>query len=96
MRVVRDELDAYGAGLTDKPQLIALNKIDLVDTELTKNFAAELIAAGATQVFPISGATGEGVSELLDAVIERLPAATVTERPAGEAEVADESDWSPL
>ena len=96
MRVVQDELEAYGGGLTGKPQLVALNKIDLADAELAKSFAAELIAAGASRVFPISGATGEGVSDLLDAVIERLPAATGSERPAGESELAGEGDWSPL
>ena len=96
LRIVQDELEAYGGGLTDKPQLIALNKIDLADAELAKGFAKELKAAGAGKVFPISGATGEGVSKLLDAVIAHLPAATQSERPAGEREVADEVDWSPL
>src|SRR5215213_5524606 len=33
-RVVRDELDAYGAGLADKPVVVALNKIDTLDDEL--------------------------------------------------------------
>ena len=96
LRIVQDELEAYGGGLTDKPQLIALNKIDLADAELAKAFAKELKAAGAGKVFPISGATGEGVSKLLDAVISHLPAATQSERPAGEREVADEADWSPV
>ena len=96
LRIVQDELEAYGGGLTDKPQLIALNKIDLADAELAKGFAKELKAAGAGKVFPISGATGEGVGKLLDAVISHLPAATQSERPAGERELADEADWSPL
>src|SRR6187402_3005475 len=30
-RIVRGELDAYGAGLIDKPEILALNKIDAVD-----------------------------------------------------------------
>ncbi len=33
-RIVRDELDAYGAGLADKPVVVALNKIDTLDDEL--------------------------------------------------------------
>ena len=96
LRIVQDELEAYGGGLTDKPQLIALNKIDLADAELAKGFAKELKAAGAGKVFPISGATGEGVSKLLDAVIAHLPAATQSERPAGERETAEEADGAPL
>ncbi len=97
LEIVEEELAAYGAGLDDKPRLIALNKIDLADAELVRGFTAELKAAGADRVFPISGATGKGMDKLLDAVIAFLPAATMTERPAGEREDADEDKpWSPL
>jgi GTP-binding protein len=97
MQIVEDELDAYGAGLIDKPRLVALNKIDLVDAELVEAFSRELIEAGADAVFPISGATGAGIEALLDAVISYLPAATTTERPAGEQEsVAEAKPWSPI
>ena len=97
MEIVEDELDAYGAGLIDKPRLVALNKIDLVDAELVEAFSAELLEAGADAVFPISGATGAGLDALLDAVISYLPAATMTERPAGEQEdVAEAKPWSPI
>ena len=96
MAIVERELEAYGGGLDEKPRIVALNKIDLADAELAAAYAAELIEAGAEQVFPISGATGEGMDALLDAVIGYLPAATVTERPAGEREDADDTPWSPL
>ncbi len=96
LEIIEEELDAYGAGLGDKPRLIALNKIDLADAELVKGFTKELKAAGASRVFPISGATGKGMDKLLDAVIEYLPSATVTERPVGEREDADETPWSPV
>ena len=36
MQVIEDELEAYGAGLDEKPRLIALNKIDLADAELAE------------------------------------------------------------
>ncbi len=96
MDVVEEELAAYGEGLDEKPRLIALNKIDLIDKELVEAFSRELIEAGADQVFPISGATGEGIDALLDGVISYLPAATVTERPTGEQEEADDTPWSPI
>ena len=96
MDVVEEELAAYGEGLAEKPRLIALNKVDLADAELVKAFTKELKAAGAKKVFPISGATGKGMGALLDAVIDHLPAATVTERPDGEREDADDKPWSPL
>ena len=96
MHIVADELANYGSGLDKKPRLIALNKIDLVDAELIRAFAAELIAAGAKQVFPISGATGKGMDALLDAVLGHLPVATATERPAGEiVDEAERKPWSP-
>lgn len=103
MQVVERELEAYGAGLADKPRLIALNKVDLADAELAEAFAAELTSAGAARVFPISGATGQGVDALLDAVLDYLPARTTTENPGHMAvEVEDEDEageppaWSPL
>ncbi len=95
MEIVEEELAAYGGGLDEKPRLIALNKIDLIDAELVAAFSAELLAAGADQVFPISGATGAGMDELLDAVVGHLPAATSTERPAGEREEGEDIPWSP-
>ena len=97
MRIVEDELAAYGEGLEDKPRLVALNKIDLADEELAADFATELKEAGADEVFPISGATGAGIEALLDAVLGYLPAATVTERPDGEVEDEEDAEpWSPL
>lgn len=97
LEIIEEELEAYGGGLDEKPRLIVLNKIDLVDAELVKMFTKELKAAGAGQVFAISGATGKGMDKLLNAVIEHLPAATVTERPSGEREEADEDPvWSPV
>ncbi len=96
-RTVNSELEAYGAGLLDKPQLVALNKLDLADSELGDAFADELLAAGAAKVFPISGATGQGIPELLDHVLSYLPDRTSTETQAEEVEdEADAADWSPL
>ena len=97
MQIIDRELEAYGGGLDEKPRLIALNKIDLADAELAAGFAAELKAAGAERVFPISGATGQGIDGLLDAALEYLPVQTATET-HGAAEEEDEADgdWSPL
>ncbi len=96
LEIIEEELAAYGGGLDQKPRLIALNKIDTVDSELVDAFIKELKAAGAKKVYPISGATGRGMGALLNAVIEYLPAATGTERPAGELEQGEDKEWSPI
>lgn len=97
MKTVQEELAAHGAGLQNKPQLIVLNKTDLADHELVGGFAQELLAAGAERVFAVSGATGHGMEELLDAVLSYLPDRTSTETNAAEEETVDEAKpWSPI
>ncbi|MXP47186.1 GTPase ObgE [Altererythrobacter luteolus] len=97
MQTVQEELAAYGAGLENKPQLIALNKLDLADAELAEGFAKELMDAGADEVFAVSGATGQGIEQLLDAVLSYLPDRTSTETNAAEEESIDEAEpWSPI
>ena len=100
MKTVEAELEAYGDELDEKPRLVALNKIDLADAELAADFAKELIAAGAEQVFPISGATGAGMDQLLDALLSYLPTHTATETKAAPLDKEDEEEedkpWSPL
>jgi len=98
MRVIEEELAAYGAGLDEKPRLVALNKLDLADQELAIAFAEELKAAGADQVFTVSGASGEGIDALLDAVLSYLPDRTSTETNTVEVEDEDEegNEWSPI
>jgi GTP-binding protein len=86
-RTIRGELEAYGAGLAGKDEVIALNKCDLIDDELAEALAAELRAAADAPVFAVSGATGAGVEAVLDALVERLGKA---------AKAAAEPDWSPL
>ena len=97
MRIVEEELAAYGEGLEDKARLVVLNKLDLADAELIEVFREELLSAGADKVFAVSGATGAGIPELLDAVLGYLPDRTSTETKTVEIENEDEaSDWSPL
>jgi GTP-binding protein len=90
-RVVRGELDSYGAGLDAKSELIALTKVDLLDDKARAKLVKALEKATGAKVFPISAPIEEGMEPLLDAVIERLGAAA-EEEPALE----DEGRWSPL
>ena len=90
--VVRGELESYGAGLADKPEIIALTKADLLDDKARSKLIKVLEKETSARVFPISAPLEEGMEPLLDAVIERLGQATQTE----ELEGADERPWSPL
>ena len=92
--IVRDELEAYGEGLTDKPVIVALNKIDTLDDELIEALVGELEEASGGPVTPLSGASGVGVDWVLDQLLEAIgpePGA-VAEDDEGE----DAIEWSPL
>ena len=61
-RIVRGELDAYGAGLVAKPEVIALNKVDALDPAEAKKLATKLKRASKAEVMLLSGAGGAGVA----------------------------------
>lgn len=77
-RTIRHELEAYGEGLGDKTEILALNKIDALTDESRAEKAAELKAAAGVEPVMVSGVSGEGVQELLRA------AWTVVRRSRGE------------
>ncbi len=66
-RTVRDELVAYGHGLADKPELVALSKIDALTAEAADARAAALEAAGVAQIFRLSSLVRTGLPALLRA-----------------------------
>jgi GTPase len=71
-KTVRAEIEAYGQGLAEKPEIVALNKADAVsDTVLAKKRAA-LKRAAKREVFVISGVSGEGVEEVLRALATQI------------------------
>ncbi|WP_296168473.1 GTPase ObgE [uncultured Brevundimonas sp.] len=66
-RIIRHELDAYGAGLADKTEILALNKIDALTAEVREEKAAALEAMAGRRPMLVSGVSGEGVTDLLRA-----------------------------
>lgn len=65
-RTVRDEIIAYGAGLEEKTEIVALNKCDALDEEAISEKKAALAEATSTRdVMTISGVTGDGVQDAL-------------------------------
>jgi GTP-binding protein len=92
-RIVRGELESYGAGLSEKPEIVALSRSDLVDPKQLSKVRKALEKAAGVPVFAISAPLGEGVEPVMDAIIERLdgtPAEDLVE------DEGPERPWSPL
>jgi len=90
-RVVRGELEAYGAGLEDKPEVLALSRTDLLAPADLKKIAKKLAKAAGLEPFIVSAATGDGIEPLLDDILDKV----VGEK-ASELEDEPEGSWSPL
>jgi GTP-binding protein len=71
-RTVRAELAAYGEGLDERTELLALNKIDALDEETRLAKAAELEAATGVRPWLISGVSGEGVRAVLREAFRKI------------------------
>src|SRR5690606_28456953 len=71
-QVVREELAAYGAGLAEKPQVIALNKIDAIDPDDAADLRAQIAEESESEVLLLSGATRTGLETVLDRLIDAL------------------------
>lgn len=68
-KTVRAELEAYGNGLTDKVEIIALSQVDILDADARKKKAASLKRAAGRAPMLLSAVTGEGVEAVLRALI---------------------------
>jgi GTP-binding protein len=87
---VRQELAAYGEGLEDKTEIVALNKVDALTPEAREAAAAELEAACGHKVMRVSGVSGEGVTELLRAAFNEVQARRAEEGQAPRTDDIDE------
>jgi GTP-binding protein len=95
-KTVRAELEAYGAGLADKPEVVALSKIDALTPEEIKEQAARLKRAARKSPLLLSAATGRGVPEALRALMGVIDAARAASAPAGPpAPSQAEPAWQP-
>ncbi len=78
-RTVRGELEAYGHGLTDKPEILALSQADLLDDDGRKKQLAALKKAAGKAPLLLSAATGKGVQDVLRALFAAVEDARETE-----------------
>jgi len=72
LAVVEEELLAYGHGLKDRPRLLALNKIELLDSDALEAACACLSERWGGEVLRISAVTRSGLDGLLAAIWEQL------------------------
>ena len=91
-QTVRGELAAYGGGLGEKPQILALNKIDALSEEEIADKKSALARASGGEVFSISGVSGAGLSELLG---ELMILAQAARRQSAVSAIGAESDEEP-
>jgi GTP-binding protein len=67
-KTVRAELAAYGQGLTDKPEILALSKADAMSADEIKQQVARLKRAAKKTPLVVSAVSGDGVAEVLRAL----------------------------
>lgn len=70
-RMIREELAGYASALAEKPEVVALNKLDLLPTDAERDealarFRAEVQLGVDTPVLAVSGAAGHGLNTLLE------------------------------
>ncbi|KAB7742175.1 GTPase ObgE [Parvibaculum sedimenti] len=91
--VIRNELEAYGAELEDKPEILCLNKCDALSEEEREEKRKALVKASRRKkVHLISGVSGEGVDKVLHLVADEIAAANAVEKKAAEE---PEEGWRP-
>src|SRR6202166_723300 len=91
-KTVRTELEAYGQGLTDKPEIVALSKADALTPEAIKAQTAKLKKASKKMPLLLSSASHQGVPEILRALWKYIDQARadVTQDPKSKEEA-----WQP-
>jgi GTP-binding protein len=90
-KIIRAELDAYGQGLEDKIEIVALSKIDAVSPEILKEQKTKLKRATKKEPLLVSAASNKGVTEILRAL-----AAIIDDNRKQDAGVgAEQKAWHP-
>src|SRR5487761_2022753 len=90
-KTVRAELEAYGQGLTDKPEIVALSKADALTPEAIKKQTAKLKKACKKTPVVLSSASGQGATDVLRALGKSADQA----RADADTSDAKEEAWQP-
>ncbi|HTV69962.1 MAG TPA: GTPase ObgE [Rhizobiaceae bacterium] len=87
-KTVRGELEAYGNGLAEKVEIVALSQVDTLDADARKKKAAALKRAAGPAPILLSAVTREGVEETLRALMK-----VIEEERAGETPKVADPRW---
>jgi GTP-binding protein len=89
-KTVRHEIEAYGHGLAGKPEIVALSKVDALDEDTLKEQLKKLKKACKRTPLVVSSASGQGVQEVLQALLT-----VIDETRAGEEAPQVQEEWHP-
>lgn len=93
-KTVRKELEAYEGELTDKIEIVALNKADSISPEDLKQQVARLKRAAKQKPLVLSAATGDGVQDALRALLAVIGESSARVQKNDES-AAEAAPWSP-
>jgi GTP-binding protein len=73
-KTIRHELEEYGWGLKEKPEVVGLNKCDLLSDEEIEEKIAALKKVSGSDIFVMSGATQKGIPDVLSCLLKHIQA----------------------
>lgn len=96
-KLINEELKKYKLDLTDRPQIVVMNKVDLLfDKSDLDEFKQKVNELGYSEVYAMSAATGEGVEEIMKVCAEKLQSIPIVETVYDEDEmfIAEEKHFT--
>jgi GTPase len=78
-QTVRKEIDAYGGGLIDKPEIVALSKCDALDPDVLKKQIQRLKKASGQTPLQLSAVSRKGINEALMGLLQIIDSAKLDE-----------------
>jgi GTP-binding protein len=94
-RTIRAELEAYGGGLAEKPEIVAITKSDALDTETIEIVTAFLKEETDGPVHVISAVARDGIDPLLSALLDQVHASRTEHVRLETAREKGAPAWSP-
>jgi GTPase len=94
-RTIRSELEAYGGGLAEKPEIIAVTKSDALDPETAEIVVTFLREETGAPIHIISAVARDGLDPLLTALLDQIHASRAEQARVERARDTEASAWAP-